>query len=120
MLFSGVSEDCASTLETYESLSQAMPVVLSSIDAHNLVTCPSDDTSAWCDHSDACSGNFGANVPRWTLSRQLACCMGSVSTSHLRATYDAAVKEFVETEVFTAVYAESLDERVSVTTLLQR
>ena len=30
-------------------------------------------------------------VPHWKLSRQLACYMGSMLTSHLRATHDAAV-----------------------------
>ena len=35
--------------------------------------------------------------------------METVLTSHLRATYDAAVKECVETKHFTDVYAESLD-----------
>ena len=33
------------------------------------------------------------------VSRQLVCCMGSMLTSHLRATHDAAVKECVETDV---------------------
>ena len=44
-----MSEDCASTLGKYGS----------SIDAVSLGTCTSDDTSAWCDHPDACSGSFG-------------------------------------------------------------
>ena len=43
-----------------------MPVVLSSIDVQNLGTCISDDTSAWRDHPDACSGSLGAKEPRWT------------------------------------------------------
>ena len=60
--------------------------------------------------------------------------MGSMLTSHLRATYDAAVQKwiwdgrgrFAQVQAgerdcrskLTAVYAESQDESVSVTTLL--
>ena len=65
---SGVSEDCASTLESvcgkYGSLSTgACQSCFSSIDAVNLGTCSSDDTSAWCDHPDACSGS--EECPVW-------------------------------------------------------
>merc|ERR1719259_922502 len=35
----------------------------SSIDAVSLGTCSSDDTSAWCDHPDACSGS--TQCPVW-------------------------------------------------------
>ena len=59
---SGVSVDCASTLESVCGKSGSLSTgacqsCFSSINAVNFGTCSSDDTLAWCDHPDACSGS---------------------------------------------------------------
>ena len=66
VLLSGVSESAHPLLGSTSPSARAMPVVLSSVDAQNLGTCTSDDTSAWCDHPNDCSGSFGAKVLRRT------------------------------------------------------
>ena len=55
-------KDCASTLEKYESLSTGDRTRVASIASPALTFKPRNlqfDTSAWCGHPDACSGNFG-------------------------------------------------------------
>ena len=66
-----VSEDCASTLEKHGSLSTGDRKRVASIASPALTLKPRNlqfDTSAWCCHPDACSGNFGQSTS-WKLSR---------------------------------------------------
>ena len=57
-----VSEDCASTLEKHGSLSTGNRKRVASIASPSLTLKHRNlqfNTSAWCRHPDACSGNFG-------------------------------------------------------------
>ena len=65
----------------------------------------SDDSFAWCDLLMLALATLNKST-LWKLSWQLASCMGFTLTSHLHATYDAAVKTWI------------WDVDVSITTLL--
>ena len=90
-----VSEDCASTLVEYGSLSTGdrKRVALIASPALTLMLGPAFRVTLLLRVTTLMLALVTwAEVPHWKLSRQLACCMGSMLTSHLRAMYDAAVK----------------------------
>ena len=67
VLLSGVSADCASTLESVREKYWSFTRVIASRASPALLCvprdCGSDDTSAWCDHPNACFGS--TECPVW-------------------------------------------------------
>ena len=82
-------EDRASTLEKYGSFSTGDRKRVASIASPTLTLklqgFISGDTSSWCDHPDACSGNFGQGTSLEALEATRL-LHGSMLTSHLHAT----------------------------------
>ena len=80
-------EDCASTIEKYESLSTGDRKRVASIASQHLTLKPRNllfDASVWCRHPGACSGHFGQNISLEAIE-VTRLYMGSMLTSHLRA-----------------------------------